>query len=153
MTKGNTVPGLSLPMDVLQLVPHRPPMLLVSKLVEKRGTWAKVRASWPGEGMFHDTDFPFYEYYIELVAQSIAAAQGYEALEEGRETKEGMLVGIDSFSFSQLPDPEAELEIEVELEFEFGAVKIIKGLVYCGEELLAQGKIKVWEKPAEVSLD
>ena len=121
--------------------------------MKKEGKWAKVKTSWPIDGMFQDTEFPFYELFIELVAQAIAAAQGYEAMEEGEDTKEGMLVGIDSFSFYHLPPSEAELEIEVELEFEFGAVKIIKGVVYCGEEMLAEGKIKVWEKPVEVSLD
>jgi hypothetical protein len=59
---------------------------------------------------------------------------------------DGMLVGIDSFAFTDAVPQGNRLTVETEKVFEFGAVKIIHGKVFCGDVLLAEGDIKVWEK-------
>ena len=129
-------------MDVGLLVPHAPPMLLLDKLVEKRKGFSRTTSLIAGERLIGDCA----EFYIELVAQTMAAAQEYEALEDGKPVRDGMLVGIDSFSFYELnPIPGKILEIEAALEMEFGPVKIIQGKVMFNDLVYAEGKIKVWE--------
>lgn len=141
---------LILPMDVQPLVPHQAPMSLLDQLLEKSGGKAKASATMPMDGLFYGGDFQFQEYFIELVAQAMAAAQGYEALAEGGKTKDGMVVGIDTFSFYHDPVPGAKLDVSVSLEFEFGTVKVFQGTVSSVGEIVAEGKIKVWENPGEI---
>ena len=136
---------IPLPMPADTLVPHRLPMLLVDSLVERQGDRAAVIARMPAGGICFEPDRGFPEFYIEIVAQAVALANGYDALCRGEKIKDGMLVGIDSFSFYTTVRPGAVLSIDVEKTFEFGAVKIIHGRICHEDVLLAEGDIKVWE--------
>ncbi|MDF1614732.1 ACP dehydratase [Desulfurivibrio dismutans] len=138
--------ALTLPRPALELVPQRPPMLLVDELLEWRPGRALARAVVPAAGIWYDpeTGVPT-EYWIELVAQAMAAANGYDAMQAGAAPGSGMLVGVDSFRLYQVPRPGATVLVELKKTFEFGAVKIIKGWVRSAEADLAEVEIKVWE--------
>lgn len=135
-------------MEALPLLPHEPPMLFVDSLVERSGDKAVGMAKMPVSGICFDETDPFSEF-LEIVAQTVAMANGYDALCCGEKMSRGMLVGIDSFSIISKPRPGQSLQIEIEKTFEFGAVKIIHGEVACEGLLVAQGDIKVWEDPGE----
>lgn len=141
--------GCTLPINVGLLIPHRPPMLLVEELIERRGDIAKANAVMPESGIFFEETSSFPEFFIEVVAQTVAAAQGYDALVDGESMSGGMLVGIDSFTFHKICAAGTVLTISTELTFTFGAVKIIHGEIFDGDTLLAEGDIKVWENPGE----
>ena len=88
-----------------------------------------------------------YEYFIELVAQSMAAVNGYDALIDGEETGRGFLVGIDAFSWQGTAEPGGLLKIELEKNFEFGPVTVMVGKVLNkAGKVLATGEIKAWEE-------
>ncbi len=144
MTEKNSLP-VRLPMAALSLLPHRPPMLFVDQLLERSGNGAKAMAEMPADGICVDDGSVFPEFFIEVVAQAMAMANGYDALCAGTSMNDGMLVGIDSFTFHHAAAPGTRLVIEIEKTFEFGPVKIIHGEVFDGELLLAAGDIKVWE--------
>lgn len=135
----------SLPMPADILLPHRPPMLFVDSLLERYGDKAKGGAVMPDRGICYYPGYIFYEFFIEVVAQTMAMANGYDSLCDGREANDGMLVGIDSFVFRDTAPPGTRLHIIVEKTFELGAIKIVHGEVFHGSALLAQGDIKVWE--------
>jgi predicted hotdog family 3-hydroxylacyl-ACP dehydratase len=120
-------------------------MLFVDQLVERCGDRAKATAKMPGKGICFDRGMVFPEFFIEVVAQAMAMANGYDALCAGTGMNDGMLVGIDSFSFHRTTLSGTLLRIEIEKLFEFGPVKIIHGEVFDGDLLLAAGDIKVWE--------
>ncbi len=142
---GNGTAGVRLPMAARSLLPHRPPMLFVDQLLERSGNRAKALAEMPVEGICVDDGMVFPEFFIEVVAQAMAMANGYDALRSGSRMNDGMLVGIDSFSFYHTASPGTRLRIEIEKIFEFGTVKIIHGEVFDADVLLASGDIKVWE--------
>ena len=139
----------TLPIGMELLIPHRPPMLLADELIEREGDNAKARAVMPESGIFYEDNSSFPEFFIEIVAQTVAAAQGYDALVDGESVNGGMLVGIDSFTFHKICAAGTVLTISTELTFTFGAIKIIHGEIFAGETLLAEGHIKVWENPGE----
>ena len=60
-------------------------------------------------------------------------------------SRDGMLVGIDTFSWPGQPRAGTPVCIETDITFAFGAMKVVHGEVYAGTELLAAGDIKVWE--------
>ncbi|MDZ7642311.1 MAG: ACP dehydratase [Desulfurivibrio sp.] len=147
---------VTLPCPAVELVPQRPPMLLVSELLEWQPGRALVRAGVPAAGIWFDakTGIPA-EYWIELVAQAVAASNGYAARQAGAAPGGGMLVGVDAFRSFRAPQPGATVLVDLEKTFEFGAVKIIRGWVRNAEvdkadeaggaAGLAEVEIKVWE--------
>ncbi len=145
MSDLSAVENIKLPMNAEQLLPHRPPMLLVESLVEKLGDNAKAVTTMPDRGICYDPEYQFPEYFIEIIAQTMAMANGYEALCAGETMNDGMIVGVDSVSFLGTASPGATLRIDIEKTFEFGAVKIIHGEIFDGDSLLVACDLKVWE--------
>lgn len=132
-------------MKAMSLIPHRPPMIFVDHLLKRYDDKAEASAVMPEEGICFDPLQPFSEVFIEIIAQTMAMANGYDALCAGKKMNDGMIVGVDSFSFYITPAPGTFLHIIIEKKFEFGPVRIIHGEVFDGDLLLAEGEIKVWE--------
>jgi 3-hydroxymyristoyl/3-hydroxydecanoyl-(acyl carrier protein) dehydratase len=125
-------------------------MLLVDRLVarERQANFSVVEASAPADGIFVEQGRGLLpEYYIELVAQAMAAVNGYDCLVDGAEAGRGFLVGIDDFSWQGTAEPGERLRIELKKNFEFGPVTVMVGQVLNGVgEVLAGGEIKAWEE-------
>ena len=101
MTAASILPD-TLPCDASPLVPHGPPMLLVSRLIEKADEddehgVSVVEATVPRSGPFILNNSVLPEYCIEVMAQAIATVDGYP-LQENSPPSTGFLTGIDSFS-------------------------------------------------------
>jgi len=141
---------IELPCVAEQFLPHRPPMLLISRLLERQGDTAVAEAVIPRGGLFVDPEKGLLpEYFIEIIAQTLAATSGYDALLDHAPQNDGFLVGVDNFIWpTQQAEPES-VRIHIEKTFEFGGVTIIHGQVLAGEHLLAQGDIKVWENKSQ----
>jgi len=136
----------SLPCLAEKLVPQRPPMLIVDQLIERLPDRAMTESIVPEDGIWVDADQGVLpEYYIELIAQTMAAVNGYDALCQGKTPQDGFLVGVDTFCWQEKAVSGEHLWVEVEKTFEFGAVKIFRGVVRNGAQVKATGEIKVWE--------
>ncbi len=139
----------TLPCDAGPLIPHRPPMLLVSRLIEKaddsiEGSVSIIEAVVPRTGPFVDSDRLLPEYYIEVMAQAIAASDGFPH-EEGKKPATGLLTGIDDFSWTGNARPGDLLRITVCKTFEFGAAFIIAGSISDASGQIAEGRLKIWK--------
>ena len=146
MTQSEEIAIIKLPCPAEMLVPHQPPMLLIDRLIERKGDMAVAEACVPQKGPCVDKERGLLpEFFIEIIAQTMAAVNGYDALLDEKKLNEGFLVGIDDFSWHTAPLPDKTLQVKVEKIFEFEMVKIIRGEVLCNDVLLAKGKIKVWE--------
>ena len=87
------------------------------------------------------------EYFIELVAQAMAAVNGYDCRCDGLGSGRGFLVGIESFSWHGEAAPKEKLKVEMEKIMEFGPVTVMRGKVLNSSgEILAGGEIKAWEE-------
>jgi predicted hotdog family 3-hydroxylacyl-ACP dehydratase len=135
---------LPLPQPAIMLLPHKPPMLLVETLVERQGSRTLAMATLPTSGIFVAGGHILPEYFIELIAQTAALGNCYDALTSGMAVRDGMLVGIDTFSWFGQPQPGASVQMKTEVTFEFDTMKVIHGEVSAGQQLLAMGEIKVW---------
>ena len=145
MTEPTSPSQATLPVAADKLVPHRPPMLFVDQLVTRSGDEASATAVMPENGICVEDGRILPEYFIEVVAQTMAMANGYDALAEGRPMRDGMLVGVDRFTFHGSAQAGARLDIYINKTMEFGAVKIIHGEIHSDGTLLVQGDLKVWE--------
>lgn len=140
---------LSLPCLVAELVPHRAPMLLVEQLLERdRGKdTVLVEAVIPAKGsLFACGPDLLPEYLVELLAQTMAAGNGWDAMQDGRQSNRGYLVGVEDYSWVAAPVAGETVRIAMYKTFEFGAVTIMHGRIEGRAGLLAQGQVKVWEE-------
>ena len=83
--------------------------------------------------------------YLELIAQSIAAQAGFKQVGVTSQAVDGFLLGakdLEIFAAAHIGDT---LTISILKYARFGDFGIFKGKVFRGEDLLAQGEIKVWE--------
>ncbi|MBU0673131.1 MAG: ACP dehydratase [Proteobacteria bacterium] len=141
-----------LPLPAEQLVPQRPPMLLVGQLLRRarEPDEALAEADVPLDGIFIDPNGQVLpEYFVELVAQAMAAVNGYDSLVEGASGGKGFLVGIDGFTWPGTASPGDHLRVEITKVYEFGPVSVMHGIVLNDQGfVLASGDIKAWEEPS-----
>lgn len=150
MSVNKKYPVPCLPCAADKLVPQRPPMLLIDQLVvrERRDNFSVVSAAVPQGGIFVEKGGRVLpEYFVELVAQAMAAVNGYDGLVDGEKTGRGFLVGIEDFHWLATAEPGEMLRVEMAKVFEFGPVTVMAGKVLNGaDKLLASGEIKAWEE-------
>ena len=147
MTQTNTYkPNLPCPAE--RLIPHRSPILLIDQLVERSDDRAVAITSLSGKSLFQDPVKGISpEFFVEIIAQITAAANGFDCLMNNEKPKAGFLVGLDEFSLTSTPFSDYQLRAETKKIFEFGDIKLFQGKLFSGELLLATGKIQVWEEP------
>ncbi len=132
-------------MKAASLMPHRPPMLLVDEVIERQGDEAKVSAVAPTGGIFCCGDRVRPEFAVEVIAQAMAAVDGYDAIMAGDGERSGFLVGIEDFSWAMDILPGDRLLIVLQKMFEFSQVAIMKGSIVRDEVVVACGIVKVWQ--------
>ena len=125
-------------------------MLLIDRLLtrDREIEHAEVDATAPEEGVFVDAKGDLLpEYFIELVAQAMAAVNGYDSRCDGLETGRGFLVGIEDFSWKGKASSGEKLKVEMKKNLEFGPVTVMSGkVINSSDEILAGGEIKAWEE-------
>lgn len=139
-----------LPVDAERVVPHKPPMLMIDRLVEvlERASVSEmtVRSDMPfvsPEGLLDEAAYP------EIISQAIAAQEGFRKIGSKNPELEGFLLGVkkmEIFAAAQVGDT---LRISVFKTAKFGDFGIISGEVFRGDDLLAKGEIKVWQNSGE----
>ena len=139
----------TLPCDAGPLIPHQPPMLLVNRLIEKaddsiEGSESIIEAVVPHTGPFLKNGRLLPEYYIEVLAQAVAASDGFP-YEEGKKPATGLLAGIDEFSWTSKAKPGDLIRITVRKTFEFGAAFILSGFISNESGQIAKGQLKIWK--------
>lgn len=147
MTTG-TSKTYNLPCDASLLVPHKPPMLLVGRLLKKAGDdnndFSIVEATVPDSGPFIENDCVLPEYCIEIMAQAVAAIDGYRPNEDSSPAT-GFLVGIDSFTWSGYPKPGTHLQVKMQQILSLGSACVFSGSIIADSSTIAQGRLKIWK--------
>ncbi len=122
-----------LPCPAGRLLPHRPPMLLIDQLVERSEdrTTAIATTSLVEKHLFQDPDNKLSpEFFIEIIAQTIAAARGYDGLIDNEQPHSGFLVGLDELVLTDHPIEYSTIQSQIETFFEFGDITIFQGRLY-----------------------
>lgn len=132
-------------MDAQRLIPHRPPLCFVNRLLIFQGrSGVSDSLVLPDNPLLNEDKSLHPLALVELIAQSYAAVKGYQDLLEAKQVKRGFLVGIGKIRFK---DPVFEgqiLKTWVEETDKMEEFAVVKGEVTRGEEVVAFGNIKVW---------
>lgn len=133
-------------------LPHRPPLLLIKRIM------AYDDASMTTETAFDRNDFTVNDTgqvenaaMLELIAQSFAAFNGYENHQEQRPASTGFLVGIKQFKVYGAAHAGETLHVRVQRIDSFEQFHSGKGMVFRGEDCIAEAVISVWIAPDDAT--
>lgn len=136
---------LSLPLDAQELIPHRPPMRLVERLLEVDGNNGVVEARIDpaalliaADGMLEDLAL------VEIMAQSYAALKGYIDRRDQLPVRQGFLVGIKKIVCHGSVQANDLLQVHIRTIAELEDFAVAEGKIRRGDEVIAEGDVKVW---------
>jgi predicted hotdog family 3-hydroxylacyl-ACP dehydratase len=82
--------------------------------------------------------------YLEMMAQAIAAMNGFRQLGRSGSSLEGYLVGAQELEILGTARVGDKLNIAVHKEARYSGFAIVKGTVSRDDTVLARGEIKIW---------
>ncbi|MFC1841071.1 hypothetical protein ACFL1N_15965 [Thermodesulfobacteriota bacterium] len=136
---------LKLPMPADQLVPHRPPFLFVTNLLEFSGEVGVVESILAPDNLFLNEDNSLRELaMVEILAQSAAAVKGFSSLQKSEDIKKGFLVEIREFLYKKECYSDDIIHSHIAITKSFSGFSIIKGILKRRGEELASGSLKLW---------
>lgn len=136
---------MNLPADTKQFMLHRAPMRLVHRLLCVEGDRAEAESKLEARDVGIGPDGRIERtVLLEMVAQTYAAARGWQDLSESRQPLQGYLVGASDFRIERAARPGEELRIEIRSANSFEDFYLVEGRVLCRNEVLAEGTLKVW---------
>jgi radical SAM protein with 4Fe4S-binding SPASM domain len=136
---------MTLPVAVDGLIPQKPPMRLVDRLLSVGERVAEVEVVVRPDNLFARDDGTLDEvFYLEAIAQAAAAMNGFRSSRGAGNGPQGFLLGTRNLEVHGPTRLGDTLKIRVFKATRFGDFGIIEGRISRGNELLAQGEIKVW---------
>ncbi|MBP5430507.1 MAG: hypothetical protein J6Y25_06525 [Elusimicrobiaceae bacterium] len=132
--------------EVTSLIPHRPPMLLVSRVLDVQEKIGLAEAPVKEDHLFLcENGALLPETCCELIAQGYGVCEAYRRIQKGLTIKGGgylaTLRDMESFSSARAGDV---LTIKTEKMDECFDTYIVRGEVLRGEEKLAQATVYIF---------
>lgn len=140
----------SLPLPVDRMIPQMPPMRIIDTIDKLAERCAQC-------SVLIKEDMPFIQRdgsvdhvaYLEMMAQSIAALNGFRNMGASDSAPEGYLLGAKNLKTNKTAYTGDRLSIMVFKYARYGGFCIVKGVVKRDNKTLAEGEIKIWHKTDE----
>ena len=147
--------------DILDSLPHRPPMRLIEEVLEVQpGREARARRrtsarDWYFQGHFPGNPVVPAVVLIELIAQTggIAAYWGPSDWSRPSGGKAVRVAAFSNFKFPAAVGPEVVLEVKVRIVGHFGKLVRVEGEVRTEDVLVARGDVTLAEIERGGTLD
>ncbi len=130
--------------DLRGLLPHRPPLLLLTSLEESQADAARARVVLDPDGWGCEGGAPAPELLIECAAQAAAASAGMTARQTGARAGFGMLVGVRRFTFPAPATCGEELSVAVRIVHRLGPLHLVEATLQQAGVCVARGHLKVF---------
>ena len=134
---------------ITSLVPHRPPMLLIDRVIADDAEQIRVEAIIKPDQLFVSPEGLPAWVGVELMAQTIASFAGLRALEKNEPVRLGFLLGTRRYECSRpFFAVGARLEIEARQEL-VGAngLAVFFCTIFLGDEVLATAQLNAFQPP------
>ncbi len=136
---------LQLPVNAIDLLPHRQPMILVDQLLEFNSEGGVVSAVISSDNIFVEDDGCLVAVaLIEIVAQAYAAIKGYDDMLNQRQVQRGFLVGGRSFKIKRSPSVGEQLTVAITTIADLDEFSVVDGVVTSADQIIAEGSLKLW---------
>ena len=131
--------------DIRDLLPQRPPILLVDGLESVEGDTAVSTLTVRADNCFTDEDGLLAEAgVVEHIAQSASALAGYKAVQAGATAPPVGYIGeVKKFRLHRLPRMGEVLRTTVSFGTEVEGVTLLSAETRAGEELIASTQMKI----------
>lgn len=138
---------LFLPVDAALLVPHKPPMLHIDRLLEVKERMSLSEMTVRENMVFLGEDGALIDAsYAEIISQALAAMEGFRKLGCQDPQQEGFLLGIKNLEVLGKSRVGDTLRISIFKVAKYGDFGIVRGEVRNNGSLIAQGEVKVWQE-------
>jgi radical SAM protein with 4Fe4S-binding SPASM domain len=139
-----------LPIAAGPFVPHEPPMLVISRLLEVGERWAAAEAAVPLDAPYLLDDGRVDEaVYIEMIAQAAAGTHAFRTFRQRDSVRKGALIGVKKLVISGTARAGDCLRIEVRKIILFNDFGVIEGRVSNRNQLIASATLKVYHNVLE----
>ncbi len=128
---------------VLELLPQRPPIVMIDALTAFDGTHTSTRLTIRPDNFFFEQGRLTAFGLIENVAQTCAARLGYANYILHRKPRVGVIGALQHFDVLRTPLEGETIRTTVEVEEEVLGITLMKGRVYVGDELIAATQMKI----------
>jgi predicted hotdog family 3-hydroxylacyl-ACP dehydratase len=131
--------------DLKAVMAHKPPMLLVDKILKAEKGVAATAFKIKEDNIFlGDQGILSREALIEVMAQSLAALNGHNSFTEGKEIAKGFLVGLKNINFYADAYVGNELICNVKIIDFISQTYIAQAEVFHNATLLANGELRIF---------
>ena len=132
--------------DIKQLMLHRPPMLLVDKVLEIKGDFARTSFEIKPDNIFLNKNNVLERTaQIEIMAQALAASNAYNSKINNKPTQKGFLVMLKNINFYNDAKCGDILECHINIVDFIAQTHIAQGKLFNQEgTLLCEGEIRIY---------
>ena len=136
-----------LPIAVEELIPQKLPMRVIDTLVKVAERTADVTVTLSQDMLFIDEDGLLDEAaYLEMIAQAIAALDGFKHMGASKPASKGFLLGAKKLEILGKAHVGDTLKISFYKYASYGGFGIVKGTVLLNNHVLAKGEVKIWHE-------
>ena len=130
--------------QIMEIIPHRPPMLLVDTILELTETGAKGELHLTGDEFFFQGHFPGNPIMPAVFQLEALAQVGAVAIlsQEQHRGKTAFYTSIDKAKFRQMVHPGEVLTLEVELVKMRAPLAVAYGRAFVDGKLASEAEIK-----------
>lgn len=132
--------------EILQLIPQRPPIVMVDKLYSVDGETSYSGLTVKADNIFCQNNHLAEPGLIEHIAQSAAARVGYIYTQKGEAVPLGFIGSVDKFKLHKLPEVGSELYTEVKVMQEIGDITLIAASTSVDGKPVAECRMKIFLK-------
>lgn len=129
--------------DILTLLPQRPPMVMVDRLLHCDPVVTLTELTIREDNIMVDGELMSACGLIENIAQTCAARMGYINLSNGKEVRVGVIGALRDMEIHSLPKVGDRIETRIEVSDEVFGMTLAQAESRCGDTLLASGTIKI----------
>jgi predicted hotdog family 3-hydroxylacyl-ACP dehydratase len=133
--------------NILDLIPQRPPMVMIDRLVQSDSTSALGCIFIRESNLFCHQGYLQESGLMECIAQTAAAYTGYSHLIAQKEVPRGYIGAIKNLVIHSLPAVNTEIQSEIIVENELLGYTILTGKVFSENRIIAECEMRILLEP------
>ncbi len=128
---------------IKELIPQRPPFVMIDKMLSFDKNVTETQLEIRADNIFCKDGRLMAEGLMENIAQTCAARIGYVSLSKNEAVKIGVIGSVSNYEVFRLPKVGEVIITSVEVIEELLQITLVKAVVKCGDETLAQATMKI----------
>lgn len=126
-----------------ELIPQRPPFVMIDKMMSFNMTVTETQLEVRADNVFCKEGRLTAEGLMENIAQTCAARMGYINLINNEAVKIGVIGSVNNYEVFRTPKIGEVILTSIEVIEEMFQITMVKAVVKCGDETLAQSNMKI----------